>query len=354
MSKIGVITFLHNDNFGSSLQAYALQRTLTELGHTCVHLDYQPDRKEKLMNLLKSGNSWRRVAEGMRKKKVRLEQRGAREKSRAIPDFYCRRMRLSPACRNSGELRKAAGELDTLICGSDQIWNPSWMNPVYFLNFARKEQRKIAYAASLGVSRLDNQRKIRKIRQWTRNFSGISVREREGAALMKALTGVQPAVLPDPVCLLTREEWEEIAAAPRAGMPPYLLCYFIGENPAYWERARAEAEKRGLTPLVLPVTEESYGLKWNRLDGAGPEEFIGAVRDAGMVITDSFHCLAFSAIFEKEYVLCRRDRDEDPESRNSRTDSFLKDLTEEGLARMRSKGLAWLRGQLAEESGGTE
>ena len=39
MKKVGIITFLHNDNYGSSLQAYALQRTIRELGYECIHLD---------------------------------------------------------------------------------------------------------------------------------------------------------------------------------------------------------------------------------------------------------------------------------------------------------------------------
>ena len=59
--RVGVMTFLHNDNFGSTLQAWALQRALTELGHEAEHIDYAPSRFEKLRNLLISGNSPRLV-----------------------------------------------------------------------------------------------------------------------------------------------------------------------------------------------------------------------------------------------------------------------------------------------------
>ena len=74
MSRVGVITFLHNDNYGSSLQAYALQRVIRELGHECHHLDYEPDRAEKIRNLLRSGNSPKLIAEGLRKRSVRAGQ----------------------------------------------------------------------------------------------------------------------------------------------------------------------------------------------------------------------------------------------------------------------------------------
>ena len=57
MAGAGIITFLHNNNFGSTLQAYALQRTVRELGFDCVHLDYRPDRAEKIRNMLASGNN---------------------------------------------------------------------------------------------------------------------------------------------------------------------------------------------------------------------------------------------------------------------------------------------------------
>ena len=47
MSSVGVMTFLHNDNYGSSLQAYALQQVIREMGHECEHIDYQPDKMRR-------------------------------------------------------------------------------------------------------------------------------------------------------------------------------------------------------------------------------------------------------------------------------------------------------------------
>ena len=92
MARAGIITFLHNNNYGSSLQAYALQRTLRELGCECLHLDYEPDRKEKIWNLLTSGNDLKLILDGIRKRSVRADQSGARRKSEAIPAFYRKRM----------------------------------------------------------------------------------------------------------------------------------------------------------------------------------------------------------------------------------------------------------------------
>ena len=345
MAKVGIITFLHNDNYGSSLQAYALQRVIREMGLECLHLDYMPDRAEKIRNLLKSGNDLKLILDGIRKRSVKSGQQGAREKSNAIPAFYRKHMRMSAVCRNRAELRAAAAGCDILVCGSDQVWNPVWLNPAYFLTFAPDSVRKIAYAPSLGISTLPTERKIREIRKWTEGFRAVSVREAEGAELLKQMTGIDATIMPDPVCLLTAEEWAEIAE-PAPKREPYLLCYFIGENAAYWEQVRQTERETGLRVLVLPVTEESYRSGYELLDGAGPEGFLGAVRHAAVFCTDSFHGLAFGTIFGVKVKLIRRYREDDPESKNSRVDHFRRTVAEKGLEQIRTEGLDWLHQQL--------
>jgi len=345
MASVGIITFLHNNNFGSSLQAYALQRTVRELGYDCLHLDYRPDRKEKIRNLLTSGNNLKLVLEGIRKRGVQADQSGARVKSAAIPAFYEKHMKLSAPCRNGEELKTRSAECDLMLCGSDQIWNPIWLNPAYFLTFAESSRPKIAYAASLGVSCLPKAAKIRKIRRWTEDFRAISVREQEGADLLEKMTGRKAEVMPDPVCLLSRDEWNGIASDAPAG-EPYLLCYFIGENARYWKRVQELRRDTGLRVLVLPVTGESYRSGHELLDGAGPEDFLAAVSHASLFCTDSFHGLAFGKIFGTQTEVLRRYREDDPDSKNSRVDQFLRLTKEKGMDEIRMTGREWLREKL--------
>ena len=342
MRRIGVLTFLHNDNYGSALQAYALQRVIREIGYDCVHLDYQPDRKEKILNLLRSGNNVKLILEGMRKRSVRTGQAGARRKSEAFPVFYSRKMELTQRCRNAGELRQACTSFDTLVCGSDQIWNPVWLNPAYFLTFARHNVRKIAYAPSLGIQTLPAASKIRKIRTWTRGFSAISVRETEGADILEQMTGIHAEVMPDPVCLLKKEAWEAIAAPAPEG-EPYLLCYFIGTNETYRDKVRRISDETGLRVLEIPVTAEGYSSGFDLLEGLGPEEFLGAVKVASFFCTDSFHGLVFGTILGVRTEPFRRYREDDPESKNSRMDNFLRLIREQGPEELRTRGMNWLQ-----------
>ena len=343
MSKIGILTFLHNGNYGSSLQAFALQKVIREMGYDCEHIDYQPDIQEKVLNMIRCCNNPRLILDGKKKQQVRTSQTGMQEKMKRILAFYGTRMRLSPRCCNHKELRGISSRYDIVMCGSDQIWNPIWMNPAYFLDFAAPEKMRIAYAPSFGIREVPGRRKQRIIRRWTALFDAVSVREEEGARMMVSMTGNRPPVMPDPVCLLSKEEWEKILV-PVKKESPYLLCYFIGENPAYWEKVHRLSEQTGLKALVIPVTSESYDLKdIELLDGAGPEEFIGAISSADLICTDSFHGTAFGTIFQKKVELIRRDSDQSRESKNSRTDHFLREIQKKGLETMRNEGIDWLR-----------
>ena len=252
---------------------------------------------------------------------------------------------MSAPCRNCKELRNASAGYDTLVCGSDQIWNPVWLNPAYFLTFAPESVRRIAYAASLGVNKLPQEKKIRKIQEWTKGFDRVSVREEEGARLLRQMTGIDADVMPDPVCLLSREEWEKAASAGPDGKP-YLLCYFIGENEKYWEKVSRLQRETGLRVIVIPVTAGSYRSGHELLDGAGPEEFLGAVQNAAMLCTDSFHGLAFGTIFGKETNLIRRYKDDDPESKNSRVIHFQRLTRQKSMDEIRLEGREWLKNAL--------
>ena len=117
------MTFLHNENYGSILQAWALQETLRELGFDAQHIDYAPSKAEKLRNLLFSGNSPRLILEGMCKRSATGQMRGG------FDEFRAAHIRLSSPCRDRAALKRQAEKYDALVCGSDQIWSPVWLNP---------------------------------------------------------------------------------------------------------------------------------------------------------------------------------------------------------------------------------
>lgn len=319
MTRIGMMTFLHNDNYGSILQAWALQQTLLDAGYDAVHIDYAPCKQEKLRNLLLSGNSPKLIIEGMRKKSAAGKMHGG------FDEFRRTHIRTTAPCRDHAALKKAAADFDVLLCGSDQIWSPVWLNPAYFLDFSDKP--KVAYAPSFGVKAIPNAYKRYKISRLVKRFSVVSVREEEGSHLLSFMTNCREttAVLPDPVMLVAKEKWQTImdTAVPQE---KYILCYFIGDNPSYWEKVRAIAEQEQCTVRVIPRTEGARNAGHPLEEDVPPQRWLGLINGAAHVVTDSFHGATFSAILNKRCSIVRRYRDDDPESKNSRIDQLLRNL----------------------------
>ena len=317
MTRIGMMTFLHNDNYGSILQAWALQRTLEDMGFDAIHIDYAPSRKEKIRNLLLSGNSPKLILEGMRKKSATGKMHGGFDEFRK--ELICTTM----PCRDHAALAKATEDFDVLVCGSDQIWSPVWLNPAYFLDFTDKP--KVSYAPSLGVKDMPNKGKQRKIAKLVKRFAAVSVREQEGAALIRQMIDSEPAIMPDPVMLIPKDKWQTVMDA-NVPQEKYILCYFIGDNPSYWETVAAIAEHEQCTVRVIPRTEGARNAGYPLEEEVPPQRWLALINGAAHVVTDSFHGATFSAILNKECTIVRRYREDDPESKNSRIDQLLRNL----------------------------
>lgn len=361
MFRIGVMTFLHNENYGSALQAWALQQTLLQMGYDAWAIDYRPSAREKALNLLASGNSPALLLDGIRKRKVKRGQAGARDKAAGFAAFQKNHLRLTAPCADTAALRAAGQSFHGLICGSDQIWSPLWLNPAYFLNFAESWQPKLAYAASLGVSEIPSKAKYQKIRRLASDFSAISIREQEGATLISSMTGREVPVMPDPVCLLKKSAWLALADSSAVPQTPYLLCYFLGDRPDYWQTVETLRKRSGWPVVVIPVTENSYRQPYQLAAGLSPEAWLGLLSGAARVVTDSFHGALLSAVLGRPFTVLRRDRDGRPGSRNSRIDQLLRalgltgqkeeipfDQVEVRLSALRETGLTWLAKSLAE------
>lgn len=202
-------------------------------------------------------------------------------------------------------------EYDLFFAGSDQIWNyrfPGTKYDDYFLEFA-EDKKKAAICGSFGVEEIPDKWK-RVYSKGLSAFAHISVREEAGAKIVKELTGRDVPVLVDPVMLLSREEWLRVAKKPRVDISkPYILKYYLGDE-AEEERIDHWAKEKGYQVYEL------LNDKIPELYSAGPGEFISLIANASLVVSDSFHCIAFSIIFRKPFVVyARRDSEGDMTSR---------------------------------------
>ena len=188
-----------------------------------------------------------------------------------------------------------------LICGSDQIWNYHFAHErfyYYFLKFADEEKR-IAISASFGVERIPDEWKQIYI-DGLKGFAHISVREDAGQAIVKNLLDRDVPVLIDPTMMLSEEEWLKVSKKPRVDCAkPYVLKYYLGDE-AEEDKIDSWAKENGYEVYELLNKEipELYSV--------GPGEFISLINNASLVCSDSFHCIVFSIIFSKPFLVYSR------------------------------------------------
>lgn len=213
--KIAILTWLHNGNYGTLLQAYALQRFLRREGYDVSNINYKPSTIEKAKNLIKCHNSFSLFKEKfdgyLSKKQGQPELLCQRNK--AFEQFLSKNFNLTKQYSKPNELTELSGKYDAYICGSDQIWSPMLLNPVYYFNFLSENERRYAYACSFGVSEIPS-KKMKIIREYLEKFVEISVREKTGVKIVKTLIGKNVSMNVDPTLLLEHEEWNELAVNP--------------------------------------------------------------------------------------------------------------------------------------------
>jgi hypothetical protein len=235
--KIGIVTWFHYKNYGTVLQAYALQKFLKNNGYNCVLIDYVPIYNKSFYQKVKSGNLKNRIIGKIESNCFNFLGSNIKERlierNKAFEKFIAKNIDFTPKVQSSNELFKLNEMIDCFICGSDQIWNPENLNGVYYLNFVNEKNKKISYAPSFGVRHIPTS-KEKEIRQWVNKFDRLSVREENGASILKGLTQKDIEVVVDPTLLLSNADWEQILVNPNFH-GDYILCYFLGDRKEYWE-----------------------------------------------------------------------------------------------------------------------
>lgn len=310
--KIGIITIQKCNNYGSDLQAFALQYKLRLMGHDVENIDYLFYKNPRHVSTRLSRPTFKvslknRIKEFLFPKIYWLKQLLNRkiEKDRAtrFDDFFKKNVNESREFRTVDALMANPPIYDVYMVGSDELWNKrcnSSMLP-FFLSFAPKGAKKVAYAASTGAH--DNydiaDREIYK--RHLPDFSAISMREASSCKCFGEMLGREIIHVVDPTLLLTAQEWDNVAI-PYAQEKPYILVYDLIPSDAIWSLARRWAKARRCE--IVRICGDS-SLK--PVDGVkqfptfGPAEYIGLFKNAKGVITNSFHGTVFSIIYGKPF-----------------------------------------------------
>ena len=304
--KIKTITCHHVYNHGAYLQAYALATYLKSMGNDVEIINYRPDYLRGHFKLTACNPRYSRMGLGWLYILSKLPSRLlALKRKKTFDKFYKQYIPVTPTeYRHLNELQTNPPIADCYIAGSDQIWNTTFRNgtdAAFYLDFGDSNILRLSYAASFATERLEPHT-IKFAKTALHNFDHISVREESGLRILQDL-GFNGSIVVDPVFLLSPSFWENMASHPKAN-DDYILIYDFEKCDTAKHIAQQIAKELNLKIYSVGPYKLKYADK--NFINSGPKTFIGLVKNARCVISNSFHGTVFSLIFNKDFLITKR------------------------------------------------
>lgn len=310
--KIHILTQPLGHNYGGNLQAYALQQVLKALGHDVMTLDRHwnlPKVGGKLL-CMRILSSLKAVLFTLLGHKRNISDPFSREYNvfldkKAIRRFVETRLCLSSPLYGTEEtaeyIRK--NPADCYIVGSDQVWRRAYCPsiPDYYLSPVPEDVTKISYAASFGKDDIDeySDEELKIARNLIHRFKAISVREESGITICKDQFDIKATKVLDPTLLLTSTEYLELLErSERPKKEHYIGVYLLDNSQVKQQIIKETSSELNLTTNEITVNQKySQYYKYPRV-----EDWIANIAYSDFVITDSFHGMVFSILFEKQFL----------------------------------------------------
>lgn len=312
--KVFTITTHFANNYGALLQSYALSRYLNGIdGVVCEILNYLPDGPQhynRSWTIFHKPHSFRDIVK-LLYLVVRVDKiKERKKKNRLMRDFINNYLPVTQKKLYKSTIYNEIICADAVICGSDQIWNREiFHDKAYFLDFVPDNIKKIAYAPSIATAWKESE--IGQIRKLLEHFDALSIREDANLQQVKdVVPNKNVQVVCDPVFLLSPNEWANLAKDPQID-GEYIFCYFLGTPDLAIRVVSRLRQITGYKVVLLQLNALDKFDSEKVLSTADPFEFVGLIKNAALVCTNSFHCSAFSLIFKKNlYSILNAKRNE--------------------------------------------
>lgn len=307
--RVGILTYHRAHNYGALLQCYSLKTAIEKKGHGVEVIDYWPDYHASSYNYiphLKSLTFFRKIKAVIYffLCNIRLLTRYS-----LYNRFIYKKLGVPKKVQHTTIDRLNELSLDAIVFGSDQIWRRSnfpdfkGFDFTYWGDFTHSSIKKISYAASMGIIDLTEREKT-ILRQKLNNFSRISVREQALKTLLEKDTGLDVALVLDPVFLTGKIDWEKLCLPyelPIKYRKKYIFFYQLAPSKAAVELCNKLKNALKIDAIEVQGRVNPFAVGSRYFQTAGPEDFINLIKNAEFVVTTSFHGLAFSLIFEKQF-----------------------------------------------------
>lgn len=324
MKKILLVTWYANYNYGTALQAYALKSVIEDPSITglmekpqdwhykCDLLPHTPCRRKQngMWKKLFVPTTYLSKLGYLCDKKVYNSKKALfKERENAFHNFISDNFVFASDhnVQNNEELSQIAHNYDVVLAGSDQIWNPVSLDPVYLLQWV-PDGKKISYGSSLSVGNIAPADEP-VYQQALNGFKAISIRDRKCRAQLEAIACKSVTTVVDPVILLGRNAL--LQGVRDIVSPPFVFCYFLGGKREHRVFALSEAQKQNLQVHAVINVGSDYSADkpfesvadWD----VGPWKFVSYIKSANVVITDSFHATVISTLCHTPFIVLEKD-----------------------------------------------
>jgi len=312
--NFAILTLPLHNNFGGNIQAYALANYLKSLGLNVrvINIKKAPLSKFDLFKLnLKPFIKKYLFGRDANFIFTDNEIEYINQKHRS---FIEENMNLTEPVYSLEVLKKivANDSYDGVVVGSDQVWRKAYTPNIesYFLDFITDDLKikKIAYAASFGVDHWEfDESQTKRLKELAARFDFISVREDSGVELFKRVLGFDVKHFIDPTLLLTKSDYLQLIRSTHSSNTGKLFYYILDES---------DYKSKAIIDLGYKLGKSCFGLEnykkkkssifinnLNEFVVPSVQDWLKSFYDADCVITDSFHGMVFSIIFNKPFFV---------------------------------------------------
>ena len=312
MKKVGIITYHAAHNYGSVFQAVATQKIVEQLGYQTQIINYRMKKQREFYSLYRTKLGYKNFIKDILQLPVHSKRK---KRANKFEEFISSMMNLSKEFSEPEKMQKISEDYDVLISGSDQIWNKhscefehnSWTFMKPYLLWGCKS-KKVSYASSIAQM---SDEEMERISPALNDFNYISMRERESAIRIEKMLSKSVENVLDPTLLLNKSEWIRLIGI-NEQEENYILYYSLDGINDMKKRIKyliLFAKKKGLKlKIVTPYCYFPCNDKCVEIHPEyGPAEFLISLKNAKIVVTDSYHGTLFSINFGKDfYSLCKK------------------------------------------------
>jgi polysaccharide pyruvyl transferase WcaK-like protein len=308
--KVGILSMQRVKNWGSFLQAFALKKSIEDLGYECSFLDIKPGVGLKPCEMTRVKNN--RIISVFRKLGLLI--------------YYCMTGQLLVHLKSKSYQKKFKTKynkkflpilgvdefkyeydksFDLLIIGSDEVFNCTqptspWGKTLHLFGEGIKAEKIITYAASFGyttIADLEKHGLKEKIANALKNISTFSVRDMNSYSIIAQLTGKKPELCVDPVIMYDFSSY----MPEKVPIENYLIIYTYHGRKVDADIIKAIKKFAASRNKIIISLYGYYNWCDQSIIADTPFELLAYFAHADYVVTDTFHGTIFSIKFNRNF-----------------------------------------------------